>query len=145
MKSITFFIAGQVKGQPRPKATRRGNHAGVYDPGTADGWKLLVRHEADKVKPLMPLEGALYLSITAYFPRPKSHFSARGELKDGMPFLHTSKPDADNIAKAIMDALTNLGTYWRDDSQVAYLRIEKRYAAINPGALVKISQREEGV
>jgi len=47
-EKLSFFVAGIPKGQPRVKAFSRGKHAGVYDPGTSDGWKLLIRHEAQK-------------------------------------------------------------------------------------------------
>ncbi|NCA12937.1 MAG: RusA family crossover junction endodeoxyribonuclease, partial [Proteobacteria bacterium] len=39
----------------------------------------------------------------------------------------TAKPDADNCAKAVMDALTQLGAFWRDDAQVVELRVWKDY------------------
>ena len=31
-----FFVAGEPKPQPRVRAYRLGNRAGVYDPGTAE-------------------------------------------------------------------------------------------------------------
>ena len=39
MSPIIFFAAGSPKGQPRVRAFVRGNHAGVYDPGTANEFK----------------------------------------------------------------------------------------------------------
>lgn len=40
---------------------------------------------------------------------------------------HTSKPDTDNLAKQLKDAMTRLG-FWGDDRQVAaYGRMEKLY------------------
>jgi len=54
----------------------------------------------------------LRVSITIYFPRPKSHFKTGRNaniMRDNAPVWHTSKPDRDNCDKAIMDALTNLG------------------------------------
>jgi Holliday junction resolvase RusA-like endonuclease len=38
---------------------------------------------------------------------------------------HTGKPDADNILKAVCDALN--GIVWHDDSQVAFARVLKQY------------------
>ena len=40
--------------------------------------------------------------------------------------LPTKKPDADNIAKAILDALNGLAYY--DDAQVVHLEVQKRYS-----------------
>jgi Holliday junction resolvase RusA-like endonuclease len=38
---------------------------------------------------------------------------------------HTAKPDADNIAKLVGDALN--GIAWRDDAQIARATVEKFY------------------
>ena len=43
---------------------------------------------------------------------------------------HTQKPDADNIAKAILDALKD---HWKDDAQVARLSIDKRWTDCEQG------------
>ena len=48
MKHLASFrVYGEPKGQPRPSATRRyrkghAGKAGMYDPGTAEGWKARV-------------------------------------------------------------------------------------------------------
>ena len=144
MSTVRFFIAGEPKGQPRVKAFVRGKHAGVFDPGTADGWKLLVRSEASRAGG-PNFTGPVALSLVFWFQRPAAHHKSSDrarELKPNMPCNHVSKPDADNLAKAVMDALTNLGTYWRDDSQVARLTIDKRYVDARlcavPGCSVEV-------
>jgi len=63
-------------------------------------------------------------------PRPKSHFGAKG-LKASAPVHHSGKPDADNLAKLVMDQITKSGRVWRDDSQVVSLRVEKLWASGN--------------
>ena len=143
MTSISFSVAGIPKGQPRPKACVRGKHAAVYDPGTADEWKLLIRDAASKVSPPLPILSAISVRIIFFMPRPKSHFGKNGEVKSGAPFFHTSKPDADNLAKAVLDAIGTLGTFWRDDSQVSVLRVSKVYSAQASGAEVKITSEEK--
>ena len=35
----TAFVHGEPKAQPRAKAFARNGRAGIYDPGTAEGWK----------------------------------------------------------------------------------------------------------
>ena len=122
----TFKVTGLPKGQPRVKAFRRGNHAGVYDPGTADGWKLLVREAAYIARPSEPLTGPVTMKLAFTFPRPKSHFLKAG-LRPNAPTLHTSKPDADNLAKAVLDAMGDLQCWWKDDAQVALLSVRKGY------------------
>jgi len=66
--------------------------------------------------------------------RPKSHYRTgrfSRELKASAPEHHTSKPDTDNLSKAVLDCLTELGM-WRDDCQVVREMTTKRYDS-NPG------------
>ena len=64
-------------------------------------------------------------TIVFTFARPRSHVTAKGALRKGVPEMHIYKPDADNLAKFVMDALN--GTYYKDDSQVHALHAIKRY------------------
>ena len=127
------WVSGTPKGQPRPRAFSRGGKARVFDPGTAEGWKssiavafrlLLEQHP--------PIVGPVRLELDCHFDRPKSHRRASFDLKPTAPWYHTSKPDADNVAKAVLDALTTLGI-WHDDAQVAELLVVKQYAG-QPGS-----------
>jgi len=140
MKTLAVRVCGEPKAQPRVKAFRRGSHAGVYDPGTADGWKLLVRHEASKVWDAVKFTGPVAVELAFYMPRPKSHFGKNG-LKATAPHAHTGKPDLDNLEKAVLDALTQLGI-WDDDSQVAVVTKCKCYSPV-PGALIVVKDRAE--
>ena len=129
-KMINQHIAGTPKAQPRVRATIRGRHAGVYTPATANEWKqeikLSLRQYAGKV-----IEGNFTVDLRFYFKRPKSHyFTAKGKknlIKDSAPKKHTKKPDVDNLAKAVLDALTDM-KFWKDDSQVTKLTIQKHWA-----------------
>lgn len=63
-----------------------------------------------------PLEGPVSVVIEARFTTPKR------KLKS---FHHTSKPDADNLAKICCDAMN--GIAFVDDSQVCELHVYKSY------------------
>jgi Holliday junction resolvase RusA-like endonuclease len=52
----------------------------------------------------------------------------------------TVKPDADNVAKIVLDALN--GSAFCDDAQVVHLQVLKRYAE-EPGVKVRITVYEE--
>lgn len=140
---MSFRAQGIPKGQPRPRAFARNGRARVYDPGTAEGWKSDIAAAARPVLPAAPLTGPVVLRIDFFFPRPKNHYVKAG-LRIGAPLWHRSKPDADNAAKAVMDALTTLGA-WEDDAQVVTLIVRKYYAADvqNTGALVTVEALEE--
>lgn len=143
MQPITIWVAGTPVGQPRVKATNRGKHASVYDPGTANEWKARVHLAAEKYTPTEPLSMPLRVDLTFYFPRPKRHFRTgkhAGQLKDSAPLLHVGKPDLDNAFKAVADQLT-VSRMWIDDAQVCDGRIRKLYEdGRGPGLLIRISE-----
>lgn len=79
--------------------------------------------------------------ILALFPIPKSTTKkdrrriVAGELRP------TKKPDADNIAKVICDALN--GVAYGDDTQVVELTVGKRYTEEAPRVIVGIYPYQE--
>lgn len=129
--TIDVWIDGLPKAQPRPRAFARAGHARVYDPGTAEGWKgavaLALRPWAGK-----RVGGPVRLSLLFSFLRPASHRTGAGVLRKGAPVEHVSKPDADNLVKAVLDACTGIGI-WRDDTQVVSLTAQKRYSDVQQG------------
>ena len=140
MPFIQFFVEGIPKAQPRPRAAHHKGHVRVYDPGTAEGWKGRIAMQAIHCRPEFPHLGAVSIELTFQMPRPKNHFGTgknTGELKDSSPFKHLSKPDIDNLEKAVLDELTMLG-FWRDDSQITDLGSRKRYTKGKPGVVIQI-------
>lgn len=140
---ITFFVTGSPKGQPRPRATRRGNHAGVYDPGTADAWKSAIRCDWKALGEDL-FATPVKVELRFIFTRPKSHLNKHGEPKLSAPKHHIQKPDVDNLAKAVLDALTDAGA-WRDDNQVSHLSVRKAWDVggyYTSGCLIEISEIE---
>jgi crossover junction endodeoxyribonuclease RusA len=135
-----FRVHGIPKPQPRPRATIRGRHAGVYDPGTANEWRAAVAAAGSKHQPAGPLEGPLLVGMRFYLPRPKRLMR---KCDPDTRLRHTAKPDVDNLAKAVLDALTAAG-WWADDSQVCSLTIEKWYTNKigGPGCCVYVSQMQ---
>lgn len=134
--TIEVFAVGTPKAQPRVKAFKRGNHAGVYDPGTANDWKSSVRDAFKEFHGLGIIE-PVTVRIDFHLPRPKSHYGKRG-LKDSAPLHHTGKPDLDNAAKAVLDAMTDF-QFWKDDSAVVRLVVTKSWALSRPGARVIVN------
>jgi crossover junction endodeoxyribonuclease RusA len=131
----SFRVDGFPAGQPRPQAfiKARGTahaRAGVYDPKTADGWKGCVVLAGNPHRPPEPLLTPVRLTIILDMPRPGR--------------LMRRTPDADNLAKAIMDAMTRDG-WWRDDAQVVELAVQKRYHAKTgrAGASIAVAELEE--
>lgn len=134
---IVIWVDGVPKGQPRPRAFAFHGKARVYDPGTAEGWKSSVAFAAKPFLPASPIDCPVRLWIQFNMPRPKSHLRKDGSLKPSAPLNFTAKPDADNLAKAVMDALTTIG-FWKDDAQITTLTAVKSYAIGKPGASIQI-------
>jgi Holliday junction resolvase RusA-like endonuclease len=65
--------------------------------------------------PATPFEGAVAVYLVVSATRPKT------------TKLPHPKPDVDNYAKAVLDALTQDGRFWSDDSQVRFLSVEKAW------------------
>lgn len=112
-------------GQPRPRVAKIGGHARAYTPTNhpVHQFRSDVRCEAVK-RIAAPLDGPLSVEVLMLFPRPKSMcWKSRP-----MPRTwHVKRPDADNCAKAVLDALNAIA--WHDDSQVASLTVRKCYAS----------------
>jgi len=148
MSAIAFFVSGDPKAQPRPRAFARGGKVRMYDPGTAEGWKGLIAAAAKQHRPPAPLTGPVYLTILYLLRRPKSHFHTgkhAGELKPTAPDFHAGKRfDLDNLSKAVMDCFTQLG-FWEDDGQVALLGVEKHWTRQDgrAGAFISLEAIQE--
>lgn len=128
---ICFFVAG------RPAAQGSKRHVGggrlVESSRQVGPWRATVRRAALEVMSGQPPRtGPLEVYLRFVMPRPKSHLRKGKAQTDGwrlLPFAprkHTSKPDVDKLARAVLDALT--GVCWCDDAQVIAVHAEKSYA-----------------
>lgn len=109
MTSIEFVVPGEVASQPRPRAQVVARHgrkafAHIYTPDTAREWRQQVILHARRATgfPRDPWTGTVLIWIDAFFARTKELHQARYPDE---AFLRNDPPDADNVAKAILDAL----------------------------------------
>ena len=119
-----IFIPGTPVAQPRHRVSARGGFARTYLPNKhpVHAYKRAV-HEAAVAAGLPVFSGPVDVEIAAVFSMPKSWSKKK---RDALACdLHAQKPDADNIAKSILDALS---AFWRDDAQVAVLRVRKMWS-----------------
>jgi len=144
MASVRFFVPGR----PIPGGSKRGfvnpRTGGVIITEAAGkanrDWRAMVVASCREVFKLPALEGPLKLRIDFRMPRPQSHYGSgrnKGVLKPTAPYYHTIRPDSVKLTRALEDALTHI--LWRDDSQNVILDVVKRYADLNPGALVEVT------
>ena len=109
----------------RPRFTRYGH---TYTPKkTADYEKAVAEYWRQATKGFQyDREQALIVNLVFGMPIPKSTSKSKTELMANGTIRPTKKPDVDNLAKAVMDALN--GVAWVDDSQVVRVSIYKEYA-----------------
>ena len=121
MKPITFSVPGDPVPQPRARVSTVGGFARAYVPAThpVHEYREAVAMSA-QIAGLLPTTEPIEVIIDAVFARPKSHMTKKG-VKATAPVL--PRPDADNIAKAVLDSL---GEFF-DDTIVRRLVIEKTY------------------
>ena len=140
MRKIEFFVPGAPVGKGRPRAARRGTGVVMFTPEKTAGYEALVAAAASNAMraeagPLFtgPLEAVLEMRI----PIPASWSKAHKAAALAGTELPTSKPDIDNVAKAILDACN--GVVFRDDAQVVVLIATKAFSE-EPGVRVVIRE-----
>ena len=84
----------------------------------------------------------LAVYITAFYPIPASTTKKDRQLICSGKLFPTKKPDADNVAKVICDALN--GVAYGDDTQIIKLSILKAYTEEQPRVQVCIEEIKEG-
>ena len=139
---LEFFVTGEPKAQPRVKAFKRGNHAGVYTPDTAEAWKQAVRLEAVANAPESLMTGPIRLGLDFFLKRPKAHLGKDGLPKPKSPVAHCKKPDLANLIKAVTDAITDTQRVWLDDSQIYEITARKIYGLKGTGCRVAINSED---
>lgn len=133
-------VWGEALPQPRPRAALirprdplKRPFVQVYDPADAKAWKSAVAAQVIESRDLsMPWAGPLALSLVFYFLRPKS-------LPKRVT-RHAKRPDVDNLAKAVLDALRSIA--YQDDGQITKLEVEKRYGE-KPGVSIALRRLPE--
>jgi Holliday junction resolvase RusA-like endonuclease len=158
LRRFELIVFGVAAGQPRARAStiRMGNviQAKIHQDDKPRKkapwiiqWKSDVKTAAvDALKSGLAVmatdERPIRVDITFFFPRKKEYMrkcdveQKAGAYRPGpIPFL--SKPDRDNLDKAVLDTLTNV--LWTDDCRVFSGQIEKFYCSI-PGYMTPMDR-----
>jgi Holliday junction resolvase RusA-like endonuclease len=124
-----FIIAHAPLPCPRPRIVVRGRFPSAYYPKPYTEWKAVVEQCLKAMLNegrLLAVTGPLCVTIYNVATRPKS-------TKLAYP-----KPDVDNYAKSVMDAMTKAGL-WEDDSQVVLLTSGKRWTEPTEAAHIRVT------
>ena len=126
-ESIIFEIPGEPQGKRRARFVRAGHFIKSYaDPKTVS-YETFVREMFCLAYPgFVPLEGALAVEIGVFCGMPGSVSKKKRALMESGEMRPAKKPETDNIAKVVLDALTGLA--FKNDAQVTRLVVEKAYS-----------------
>ena len=133
----SFFIAGEVQAKQRPKFNGRF----AYTPKETVEYENLVKlqYQAQCGNHRYPDDVPLAVTIFAHLEPPQSASNIKKTRMLNQEEYPLKKPDVDNVAKIILDALN--GIAYRDDKQVVTLIVKKSYAG-ESGVGVTISEVE---
>jgi Holliday junction resolvase RusA-like endonuclease len=138
VKTFEFTVPGIPIGKERPRAARVGGFIRMYTPKKSLDYETDVAFKASQVMgDHPPLELPVQMTIKAYYPiaaswtKKKQQQALSGQIVPG-------KPDLDNVAKAVLDALN--GVAYVDDKQVVRLSLTKEFS-FEPRVEVRIAER----
>lgn len=136
---IQFTVLGEPVGKSRPKFSTFNGHAIAYTPAKTVNYETLVKLSYQQQCGSQKYDKDIPLSafISAYFPIPKSTSKKKHQQMQDGTIRHTKKCDADNLAKAVLDALNGIAFY--DDAQVCELIVQKWYSD-NPRVEISIKE-----
>lgn len=155
MDAIRFSMVGDPRGKGRPRATIRGAHASVYtDDATRKYEASITALARQAMGDRPPLEGPLHVALRFRMPIPKSASKRDKAAMAAGEIAHISRPDADNLAKAVLDGIAEdaalkikllkrdepaagARVMFRNDSQITGLSVTKIYSE-RPGVDVRV-------
>jgi Holliday junction resolvase RusA-like endonuclease len=126
---FTAKIPGDPVGKGRPRFDPRSRR--TYTPAVTRRWErlasLVIGNAAANAAWDVPAGVPVRVTVLAVKARPK-RLSRRSDPRDRI--WRTTRPDADNVAKAALDAAQAAGVL-HDDAQVASLDARSLYSAID--------------
>lgn len=125
--NVVFEIPGEPQGKRRARFVRAGHFIKSYADLKCVSYETFIREMFCVAYPgFVPLGGALAVEIRAFCGMPESASKKKQAQMVSGELRPTKVPDADNLAKVILDALAGLA--FKVDSQVTRLLVEKAYS-----------------
>lgn len=143
-ETVTFMVPGEPAGKGRPRFAIRksrdgGSFVSVRTPDKTVVYENLIKIEYQQQtgRHRFPDDAMLEMEIEAYFGIPKGASKKRKAAMLTGDIRPTKKPDADNVLKAVADALNDIA--YRDDTQLVDCIVHKYYDT-EPRVIVTITQ-----
>ena len=145
MDAVIFetVILGEPVGEGRPRAVRMGPRVRVHAAPKSAIWRAVAAQQmAAEWGDRSPWPSMCGVAITAYMPRPKSRPKdvSKEAWTLGSAIARAQKPDVDNIAKAVLDAIVQAGIIV-DDTQVVRLIVFRLMCGTDRDATPRVEVR----
>ena len=137
-QQLHLSVPGEPVGQPRHQVCTIGGRPRMYLPTKhpVHAYKAAIRAAfIQEAKRWRTIQGPVLVNINVWFGIPASWSRKKRTSHCGL--YHAQSPDADNVMKAVLDALTDCGV-WVDDSQVASCQVIKRWTGKDEATLIEI-------
>ena len=135
---MKFVLPLKPRGAARPRKSKAGH---IYEVPEDKAYKQFIR---DFIQVTLPgsyrvSTDPMYVHINMYIKLPKSSQTIANKVKVTEGILHpVVKPDVDNLAKLILDAMN--GIIYEDDKQVIELSIKKHYTLHEDEVHIEVGQ-----
>jgi Holliday junction resolvase RusA-like endonuclease len=125
---VTIALQGIPVPKGRPRISSYRGRVRVHTPEASKTYEEAVRLTAwREMRGRKPFEGAVQVELRFQFAPPASWSEKKKLAAIAGEIPHTSKPDADNLAKSWLDAMNRI--VFSDDAAVTKVTASKRYSA----------------
>ena len=127
---MKFWVPGKPQGKARARTVQCKGVVRSYTPEKTVQYERHIKVCFNQAKPdgWQPLQGWVEMTVRAVFEVPKSYSKKRRKWCLEGYEKPTVKPDVDNIAKVVCDALNGLA--YVDDKQIIKLTVTKEYGEV---------------
>lgn len=133
MKHVSFVVPGKPTGKQRPRFTQAGKFARAYTPKETVTYEQEIKRYALEAGVSVVENAAVSVCVVAVWSMPKSWSIKKRDLNRLSP--RPSKPDGDNVLKAVCDALEGIayahdGQVWKGQVYTIYGDVPQTYVQI---------------
>ena len=139
---LKIMIPADPVGKGRPRASTIGGKARLYTPKKTAEYEKAVKIKthvamAGRAPSAAPIEAEIWVMMRI----PESWSMRKKDAAVNGDALPCTKPDLDNVAKIVLDAMN--GIAYHVDRQITDLVIRRRYGVGEPCVLVYLTERTE--
>lgn len=121
------IVYGSPQGKGRPRFRQFRGYVSTYTPKKTMDYEIEIKNEY-YLQDGRFYEKPLHISIRSFIDIPKSWSKKKKEQATSDYIKPEVKPDIDNIAKVVLDALNKVA--YADDKQIVSMYVQKKYSTM---------------